>query len=98
VSGRDDGPSETLIVVVPDPPRRRKRRARPAPPEPRKVLTVAVPTALADELKNAVSVLPGGTLDALVAAALARVVSERGAPPSSSKRRTRAEDYIVIVP
>src|SRR4051812_47586126 len=89
---------ESLFVVVPDrAPAARRSEAQPAP-EPRRKLRVTIPTALADELKQAVAVLPGESLDALVEEALARIVAERGAPAAKPVRRRYDSSILVILP
>ena len=89
--------SDSLLVIAMDGPAARARRS--PRPEPMRRLSVAVPSVLADELKQAVSVIPGASLDALVAEALRRVLAEHGAPPPLPlPRRADDEHVFVVVP
>ena len=98
----DASEPETLIVLVPErPAQRRKRRSRP---EPTATLTVSVPRSLADELKDTVSVLPGVSLDSLVAEALERIVAGHLASGEARPRSviapmapSIADEYIVVI-
>jgi hypothetical protein len=89
---------ETMFVVVPDRAVAPRRAPTPAEP-PRRRLRVTIPSELADELKQAVAVLPGCSLDQLVEEALARVLAERGAPaPRPPPRGKHNSSIIVLTP
>ncbi len=64
-------------------------------PEPTTTMEVLVPQALADELKQALAVLPGLTLDALASEALVQVLEQHGAPRWVHRRR--GDDSLVVL-
>jgi hypothetical protein len=86
----------TLVLMLEEEAPASAPRPRRARPEPTTTMEVMVPEALAQELKQALSVLPGLSLDALAAQALARVLSDHGAPRLASRRRA-AESLVVLV-
>ncbi len=94
---------EMLIVLVPEREQRRKRKRAPRP-EPTATLTVSLPRSLAEELKDTVSVLPGVSLDSLVAEALERIVAGYVTAIGSRPRSVVApmapgiaDEYIVVI-
>ncbi|MBA3709517.1 MAG: hypothetical protein H0W83_11945 [Planctomycetes bacterium] len=90
---------ESIFVLVDDSVRpRRPRRPSSPRPEPTTTLSVAVPSSLADELKHTVSVLPGQSLDALMAEALRRVLASHGPLPAPRRRsRSSGDDSLIIL-
>jgi hypothetical protein len=95
----DDTPAqpETFLVVVPDAPAGQPRRAPKAVEEPRRTLRMTIPAELADELKQAVSVIPGLRLDALLEQALRQVLAEHGAPPPPPPSRRRYNSAVIVI-
>lgn len=93
---------DALFIVVPDEPAQPAKAPAPkrAPqprPEPRATLHLAVPSDLAAELKDAVSVIPGASLDELATEALRRVIAEHGPVPEAPKRRRRRDDDVFVI-
>jgi hypothetical protein len=86
---------DTVIVLVAEADRPKRRRHAKPRPGPTVTLSVSVPSELADELKDTVSVLPGQSLNALMAEALRRMLASHGL--SAAPRRRRADDDTLIV-
>ncbi|MBA2482015.1 MAG: hypothetical protein H0V44_15220 [Planctomycetes bacterium] len=90
--------ADTLFVLVSDAdrPKRARRPSKPRP-GPTVTLSVAVPSELADELKQTISVLPGQSLNALLAEALRRVLASHGSLEAPRRRHAPGTDDCLIV-
>jgi hypothetical protein len=93
----DTPPPETMFVVVPDAPAGAPRRIAKPAEEPRRTLRMTIPAELADELKQAVSVIPGLRLDALLEQALRQVLDQHGAPPPPPPSRRRYNSAVIVI-
>ncbi len=90
----DASADEVLFVlseeeIAPRPRRARRRKV------PMTRLELSVPSELAEELKQALAVLPGLTLDALATSALERALAEHPVP--MTRRRRDQGDLLVLV-